>query len=374
MASPRRKNDAGVIERLRSEPHRFTFFQAVRLWLLASQPTADGKAGYRPSGPPIGADLPPASEPLRFRSFVAHQFPTGEIHSLTPADAPRPPRWEVTFWGLIGPSGVLPAHYTQLVIDRVRAKDTALRDFLDLFSHRQLSFFYRAWEKYFVAAGAERAARTAVPAEDLLRECLLAIVGRGTPAMRDRLAVCDDALVYYGGFFVSRPANNESLQRMIGDFLGLPTRMLPLVGQWLRLPRSEQSRLGGPDLRLGGRADDGLGMNSRLGVDTVIGERIWDAPSKFRLRIGPVDLQAFRRLMPIGDRLVPTCQLIRSYVGPQFDFDLQVVLLAADVPACLLSQNAPPCHLGWNSWLISRPPSQDADDAVFFHDGAPLPT
>ncbi len=45
-------------------------------------------------------------------------------------------------------AGVLPHHYTELVIRRLQLRDTSLRDFLDVFHHRALSFFYRAWKKY----------------------------------------------------------------------------------------------------------------------------------------------------------------------------------------------------------------------------------
>jgi hypothetical protein len=47
----------------------------------------------------------------------------------------------ISFLGLTGPQGVLPQHYTQLLIDRVRRKDFALRDYFDIFHHRMVSLF-----------------------------------------------------------------------------------------------------------------------------------------------------------------------------------------------------------------------------------------
>lgn len=387
MASKIRKKDAPVIDRLIGEPHKFTFFQAVRLLVASGGAPLLGA----PKGE-IGTSKNAAEESVRFQTTPALQFPSCEVstirkfrsrrkyspeeheasgqeaseehevsdeHENFEVDLQRPVEVEVPFWGLIGPVGALPNHYTQLVIDRVRRGDHNLHDFLALFSHRQLSFFYRAWEKHFVPSGFERALREDKEELDTLREALLSIVGRGTNRLRRRLEVLDDVCVYYGGQFVD-PPNAESLRQILADYLLLAVQILSLYGDWLRLPKSEQSRLG-------------MG-HSRLGEDTVLGERTWDPAAKFRIRIGPVSYPDFARLMPIGDRLVPTSQLVRSYVGCEYDFDLQVVLRAEEIPPCELGDSSGrgnPPNLGWNTWLCSRTPVMDSDDAVFHHDGSP---
>ena len=372
MASPLRKKDTPVAERLLREPHRFAFFQAVRLLLAGGVARGLGA----PAGE-LGGRSNAEDEPLRFCSLAALEFPAAEIAAIGDVSEGRPIPMSVAFWGLVGPAGALPNHYTQLVIDRTRHRDFALRDFLDLFSHRQLALFYRAWEKHQIGPGFERAVRHSKPGEDRLREVLLAISGRAPAATRDRLEVSDDAFIRYGGLFADRPTS-ESLRQIIGDYLGLPAEVESLWGQWLQLPGPECSRIG---------AADG---HARLGTDLVIGERTWDASSKFRVRIGPVGRADFRRLMPTGDDLTRLCQMIRSYVGVEFDFDVQLVLTAAEVPPCRLPSAAAPGdptvdgdptaedsrpddspRLGWDTWLWTIPPNRDRDDAVFRHDGAP---
>ena len=157
---------------------------------------------------------------------------------------------------------------------------------------------------------------------------------------------------------------------MVADFLGLPAKVLSLFGQWLVLPNPERSRMGVMD------------GHCQLGVDTIVGERTWDPSSKFRVQLGPVTWKQFERLMPTGDSLVRTCQLIRSYVGLELEFDLQVLLRAEEIPMCRFASpgsdggspggvTTPSPYLGWNTWLCSEQPKKDSDDAVFYHDGSP---
>jgi len=61
--------------------------------------------------------------------------------------APQEPPEVVTAFWADRSSGVLPP-ITPRWYRGVRAKDYALRDFLDLFNHRVISLFYRAWQKY----------------------------------------------------------------------------------------------------------------------------------------------------------------------------------------------------------------------------------
>lgn len=375
MASKSRKPIVSITERLKRHPHQFSFYQAVRLLLHRS--TLDEVKESRSSKQKrrIGTLTNLNDEPVRFRSQVSLGFPPADITSLAfeesndddqlSSSKKNGVQLEVGFWGLIGPAGALPNHYTQLAIDRGHQKDFAIRDFLDGFSHRQLSFFFRAWEKYFPAAGFERAIASATPEADLIRESLLAIVGRGTKSVRDRCEAADDALIYYGGHFVDRPTA-DSLRAIVSDFLGLPARILSLFGQWLELPRPERTRLGMAD------------GHCAMGFDTVVGGRTWDAGSKFRIQVGPVGWKDFEALMPTKPTLPRICQFIRSYVGMEYDFDLQVILRREEIPFCRFSDSVSESveedvrpYLGWNTWLCSRAPAEDSDDAVFHHDGAP---
>src|SRR5262245_42205571 len=102
---------------------------------------------------PVGLAGPPPREVVRFRALPSLEFPASMLYTLLPATAEQPlPTMLVTFLGLHGPSGVLPRHYTDMVLrlerERRGEERRALRDWFDLFNHRFISLFYRAWEKY----------------------------------------------------------------------------------------------------------------------------------------------------------------------------------------------------------------------------------
>jgi type VI secretion system protein ImpH len=241
----------------------------------------------------------------------------------------------------------------------VRAKDFALRDFLDLFNHRITSLFYRAWQKYRFPFTYEQSywSSTEEP-EDVLTRCLYCLLGLGTDGLRGRLAFDDEALLFYAGHFAHYPRSAPSLERLLADYFELPLQVRQFHGQWLYLSEESQSSL--PC----GHWPEGL--NAQLGRDVIVGQRVWDVEGKFRVRVGPLGYAGFRRLMPSGDVLQALSQMIRTYAGPQFDFDTQVVLKATEVPCCRLGgDGGDPSRLGWNTWILSAAADHDVDDAVF---------
>jgi type VI secretion system protein ImpH len=372
MAPAIGRSRAALSETLLREAHRFEFFQAVRLLELSAFQAARAKEG--PRRKPVGGDHPPLEEAVRFRVLPSHSFPSGEVVEIraprggeTPEKTgPPPPEMVTAFLGLTGPQGALPQHYTTLLIERVRLKDFALRDFLDVFHHRILSLFHRAWEKYRYPIALERAiCEGAADQEDLFTRCLYCLLGLGTGALRGRRQIDDEAFLYYGGFFAHFPRNAHSLERILADYFQLPVEIVQFCGQWLHLNEEDQSAFPSPRLP--------LGLNLHLGRGVVVGERVWDVEGKFRVRLGPLGYAEFCRFLPSGDGLRSLSQMIRAYAGPQFDFDVQLALHAAEAPWCRLGGKDPtPSRLGWNTWIRCRPFAQDTvSDAIFPQEGLP---
>src|SRR6185503_14337783 len=90
--------------------------------------------------------------------------------TLQPVGAPSPPRsmiqgsrtvpWiSANFFGLFGPNSPLPPHITEYVLEReLHHKDPTITAFFNIFHHRLISFFYRAWASSQKSADFDRPA------------------------------------------------------------------------------------------------------------------------------------------------------------------------------------------------------------------------
>lgn len=358
-----------LIQELLEHPEQFEFFQAVRLIERAVGEQKRLQPAHR-----VGSDEGPQGEAIRFRSLASLTFPSGQISALTtPGSSPDPDTPEtaarlnlpvemtVPFMGLTGPNGVLPEHYTSLVIERShqRLKDHSLREFFDIFNHRAISLFFRAWEKYRFPFAYERRMQDGTPEDDQFTACLFCLVGLGAAGLRERFQFDDHVVLFFGGLFAQQTRNVVSLEQMLASYFSVEVTISQFCGQWLYLPVETQSAL--PSRQ------HPAGMNLSLGEDTVVGSRVWDVQSRFRTSLGPLTWLQFSQLLPGSARLECVSQLIRLYVGIDLDFDLQLILRHDEVPPCRLAsddQYSP--RLGWNTWISgSSAPGRHADDAVF---------
>jgi type VI secretion system protein ImpH len=344
-----------LIEALRDEPKRFDFIQAVRLLERASECLP----GNAPEAVPalIGFDNDPRRETLRLRAALDLAFPETEIAGFD--DSGKKPQLTVSVMGLIGASGVLPGHYSRLVLEACRDNNMALRDFLDIFNHRALSLFVRAAEKYRLPLAFERA-RTR--GGDAFSAALRALIGMHAAAMRGRQAIPDETLIFYAGHFSHRLRTADALRQMLSEIFDRPVGIIQFQGHWADLRTSEQTQIGGKGA--------GLPRYATLGVSAVLGTRVWDVQGSFRITLGPLDYAQFQGFMPGATDMAQLAALTRTYVGPALSFDVQLTLKGSAVPALALSaekESGP--RLGWNTWLPTRGPRGDASDAIFRMEG-----
>ncbi|WP_207480967.1 type VI secretion system baseplate subunit TssG [Arenibaculum pallidiluteum] len=366
MAGTRGRTDPPVGALLDEEPWRFDFAQALRL-LEARARRRHAAAGGASNE--AGAVDPP----VRLRAADTLAYPATEVVALEHDGAGRgagPPAALVTsLFGLTGPLGVLPQHYTELLHAARREQNPAFRDFLDIFNHRLLTLFAQAAAKYRLDLSFERSAAGAPDPVTAALQALVGIHGAGLPptlppalpaplppnlpaAVGQAPALDAATLVHYAGHLSQRRPSAAALQAILSDDLGVPVRIEPFRTAWLAVPPDEQSRLGTAFCTF----DD----------DLLLGERSQSVQGSFRIVLGPLDYAAFRDFLPGGPGMARLAALARFQVGPDLDFDVQLVLRRAEVPECeLAAGGAAEPRLGWNAWLGPQGAPGDAADAVF---------
>jgi type VI secretion system protein ImpH len=324
------------LEALAQTPRRFGFDAAIRVLTLARRNEDPAEVAHFRSPP--GLTYPPA-DVLEFRGTGKPDVTVGMI-------------------GLTGPSGVLPRHYTDSVVQALRNRSSSLHAFIDTLSHRFVAFFARAGAKYRPARALDTAALRTPPAADPIAKVLLALTGHGTGHLTDRMLIGTESLLHYAGIFAMRPRSAERLGAMVSDWLGMRVEVIEFAGAWLNLPPDQRSRIGA------------IGQFSQLSANAAAGVRAWDPQARVILRIGPLDRAGFERLLPDRLALHRLVSLVRAYIGFEIGFAVNPVLAANAVPPLRLDQAAdPPPRLGWNTWLEpvagGKPRTHDAADPVF---------
>ena len=124
-----------LVRELERDPYRFSFFQALRRLEAENR-----------DRPRLGESTRAAEDPIRLGQKPSMAFASSPLAAFERGKEGRADRLDVLFFGLFGPNGPLPNHLTEYAHDRIRnAKDTTFSRFADLFHHRMLSLFYRAW-------------------------------------------------------------------------------------------------------------------------------------------------------------------------------------------------------------------------------------
>jgi len=341
MATSSRPSDLDVSpssleERLRDEPYLFEFFQAVRLL-----------ERFLPNKVGVGEFAPPSAEVVRFQANSTLSFPASEIQALSRTEK-GPVKMRVNFMGLTGPEGVLPLNYTAFLAERARAGDSSAGDFFDIFNHRIISFFFRAWEKYRFWIAHERGDR------DQFSHHLLDLIGLGTPGLQDRQAVPDESLLYYSGLLAQHPRSAAALEQILSDYFDVPVEVEQFAGGWYRLDTNTQCCLEGRSR-----------YSEQLGMGAVVGDEVWDQTARVRVKIGPLSLDQYKEFLPTGSAFEPLCALTRFFSNDEFDFEIQLVLKRHEVPRCELGaegENAP--ALGWTTWGKTQEMTRDVADTI----------
>jgi type VI secretion system protein ImpH len=335
MASEDGFETHSLIDQLAADPYRWDFYHAVR-----------SLEALHPASPRVGTSLRVADDPVRFCQQPSLRFEPATLTEFRHQRADAPQRMFVAFLGLLGPMGPMPLHLTEFIRDRERnANDPTAARFLDIFNHRVISLFYRAWAVNQQAVSFDR------PELDRYSTFIATLIGLGTPHLRNRDEAPDLAKLHYSGRLAAQTRNAEGLRAILEDYFKVHVEIEQFVGHWMKLPEDCQCRLG--ESRYTGV----------LGKTTIVGSKIWECQQRFRIRMGPMGFADYQRLLPSGRSIRRLRDWVLNYVAQQFGFDVQLVLRGNEVPDCKLGKGA---RLGWSTWMKTKPGpmEKDRDDLV----------
>ena len=322
-AAARLEQLQALLSHVRSEPWAHDFFALLR--------RIDS---LRPESPRTGQTQRPSQEALRLAQQPELDFAPAALTALQPRND-LVPRLAVRFFGLLGPHGPMPLHFTEYVRERLHQHgDSSAAHFLDLFHHRTLSLLYRAWAQAQPTVHLDR------PDDDRYLSWLGGVAGL-PPAGH---SVPAHALAFHAGQLAGRSRHPEALCKVLQDYFGVPIALEQHVGQWLRVDRSDRSRLG----HAANRAERAAAP-AQLGRSANAGSRAWDRQYRFRLHVGPLTPTQYRSFLPGGSAWRPLTEWVRLLAGPDLGWELQLTLESSKRPMARLDRSV---QLGVTSWLI----------------------
>lgn len=327
MQTTKRQHAALLIAPLLAAPYRYRFAQLLNILVRR----------LRQQGIPYSQAF---SQVLRFRNSLSLAFPASEIEGMQvdATDSGATPRIHITpaFIGLLGAGGTLPLHDTERAAARAGlGADESWKPFVDLFSNRVVGLFYEAWGKYRVEHGLDiRGQDDLLPRLTALGGLRPASFGPGRP----HASVPAEVAGYYAGLLGTRPIAASTVERVLGEYFGVPVRVEEFVGAWDPIPERMRSTLGA--------------TRPTLGFSAALGTRAWRRDLRIRLHIGPLDDDTAKAFLPNGRCHAALKEMVSLFAVPSVQYEVRLLLDKPCLkPLTLATTEADRRRLGLNSFL-----------------------
>ena len=313
------------LRNLESEPWRFDYFTVLRHLerTFADRPRIGDSAARREDFVQLGQD-----------PFM--DFPASNLARVVQSDD-KPLKVFVKYLGLLGPQGALPLATTAEAYHYVLVQDDAFPRFLDLFNHRFIQLFFRAW------ADARPIAQHDRPDADRFVAYIGSAIGLGSKPYQNLDSLPDAAKLGFAGLI---GAQAKCASRLAGAVCGLfkvKAEVEEFVGSRLMIEASERTILGD--------------RYNRLGEDALLGRTVFSVQDKIRLRIFTKNLAQYIRFLPTGNLCEPLADLVFFYNGEQLDWDVELAIPSGAAEPIRIGKFG---QLGWTSWMAPNWTSVEA--------------
>jgi type VI secretion system protein ImpH len=304
------------VRNLEAEPWRFDYFAVLRQLERTFQ-----------DHPRIGDSATLRDEFVRLGQDPFMDFPASNVARVV-QDDDKPLKVFVKYLGMLGPQGPLPLSTTEEAYHYVLAGDDAFPRFLDLFNHRFIQLFFRAWADSRPIAQHDR------PKDDRFVAYVGSTIGIGSTPYRDLDTVPDPAKLAFAGLLGAQAKSASRLANAICGLFNVEAEVEEFVGTRLVIERSEWTVLGR--------------QYNVLGEDAMLGRSVYSVQDKIRLRIFTKSLAQYIRFLPTGDLCEPLADFVFFYNGEQLDCDAELAIPAGAAEPVRLGKFG---QLGWTSWM-----------------------
>lgn len=296
----------------------------------------------------IGHSQSIKQDPLRLGQTPLLHFHSSAFASISEVKSSQTFRLSNAYLGLFGQNGPLPTHITEYAIQRrYKHKDTTLIAFCDMFHHRFISLFYRAWADSQPAISHDFSAnqnQNAVTVSTFSRQDTFAkrvSVFSGTIDFDRRArnaikATQTDVDQYFAGLLSMKNRSAGMLQQILEEYLNLPVKINQFVGRWLTIPSTERCRLGG--------------QNAGLGSTAVIGRSSFQRCFNLSINIGPLNFEDYATLIASPRTFKQMRVLASKAIGSEYELKFEVSLAQGQKKQSKLGQSS----LGVDSWVCSK--------------------
>jgi type VI secretion system protein ImpH len=288
----------------------------------------------------FGKSKTPYDDPILLGQSPHMGFAPTALDNISELKKTGQKRLNIFFFGLFGPNGPLPYHLTEEVYAKLpRKKRPAAQDFFNIFHHRLISLFYRAW------ANKEPIAQLDSKGEDRFQFYLSSIAGYGLPDLKNRDTFNDYSKAHFAGYLSGKVRHKEGLENIIQQLYGIQSNIIEFIGEWLSIGEEHQCSL------------KEQCYAPQLGVNTSLGKNSWQSQYKFQIQLGPLTLAEYEDALPNKNKLKLINETIKNYMRDEIQWEIVLLLKKTEIPVTRIGKYG---RLGWTSWLKTKP----ANDAM----------
>ncbi|AGB12309.1 type VI secretion system baseplate subunit TssG [Vibrio parahaemolyticus] len=287
----------------------------------------------------IGTDALPKNEKLNLKVNASLGFENAQLVSTKPLGKDKL-ALETNLIGLTGEQGVLPQHYSELALHRLKEGDHAMVDFYDIFNHRLLSLYYRSWQLSQLTIQARAHAKNQ---RSPLTDCMSSLTGGG-----------NDLALHYGGMYASPTRSKGALKSILECLSGCQIRIHEFQGQWMRLSKSEQTRLVSKSMP--------EGQFAQLGAGASLGKKAWNINASTTIEFLPKESKQVTNLLPKTNTLKTIKQVAGDFIGKHKHVKWQLTTKHSLLPQVQISKQQG--QLGVGSVLKKHERTEDRNITI----------